>query len=238
MLKNFATKARNLFGGKGLVVGVAATVAFTACVRVKEPATHPSPAVAGATLWKSPAALQRADLFYGPWGPERAPSPDVPYTLVERKHTGVNPGVTVRDPQGREWSVKQIPPGRLDTEAQVEVTLSRLLSAIGYYQAPVYFLPAFTLKDAWGSHTEIGGRFRAKGQTLKESGEWSWSENPFIATRPYQGPARSATNVQQHRFERQQQLDLRVQERWPYRALVCRSRSRFRAGRHPATWPV
>jgi hypothetical protein len=172
---------------RSLLAGVVATIAFTGCVRVKEPATHPSPAVAGATLWKAQVRAQARDLLYGPWGAERAPAPDVPYTFVQGKHTGVNPGMTVRDPQGREWSVKQIPPGRLDAEAQVEVTLSRLLSAIGYYQPPVYFLPAFTLKDAWGSHTEVGGRFRLKDKSLKEVGEWSWAENPFIGTRPFQG---------------------------------------------------
>jgi hypothetical protein len=172
---------------RSLLAGVVATIAFTACVRVKEPATHPSPAVAGATLWKTPDGVRAKDLFYGPWGAERAPSLNVPYTFVERKHTGVNPGMTVRDPQGREWSVKQIPPGHLDAEPQVEVTLSRLLSAVGYYQPPVYFLPAFTLKDPWGSHTEIGGRFRLKDKSLKEVGDWSWSENPFIGTRPYYG---------------------------------------------------
>src|SRR5262249_38517556 len=146
---------RSLFRGKVLRVGIVATVAFAACVRVKEPATRPSPAVAGATLWKVPVSPAGRNLLYGPWGAEHAPAPDVPYTFVEAKHTGVNPGMTVRDPQGREWSVKQIPPGRLDAEAQVEVTLSRLLSAIGYHQPAVYFLPAFTLKDAWGSHTEV-----------------------------------------------------------------------------------
>jgi len=58
--------------------------------------------------------------------------------------------MTVRDPEGREWSVKQIPPGALDVEAKVEVTLSRLLSAIGYYQPADYFLPEFRLRDPWG----------------------------------------------------------------------------------------
>jgi hypothetical protein len=172
---------------RSLVAGVVATVVFSGCVRVKEPATHASPAVAGATLWKAPVNPQATDLFYGPWGAGRAPAPDVLYTFVDQKHTGTSPGMTVRDPQGREWSVKQFPPGRLDAEPQVEVTLSRLLSAIGYYQPAVYFLPAFTLQDAWGSHTEVGGRFRLKDKSLKEVGEWSWSENPFIGTRPYQG---------------------------------------------------
>ena len=88
--------------------------------------------------------------FIGPWGAEHAPDPKGVYTLVERKHTGVNLGLTVKDEQGREWSVKQPYPGGLDPEAPVEVAVSRLLSAIGYHQPPIYFLPAFTLKDDFG----------------------------------------------------------------------------------------
>jgi hypothetical protein len=162
-------------------------ITLTACVRVKEPAVRPTVAPHGATLWVDPGNLQTRDLLNGPWGVERAPRADATYTFVERKHAGVNPGMTVVDPQGREWSVKQIPPGALDVEAQVEVALSRVLSAVGYHQPPVYFLPAFTLKDDWGRHTEVGGRFRLKDMTLKEVGPWAWPENPFIGSRPYNG---------------------------------------------------
>ena len=162
-------------------------VTLTSCVRVKPPATKPTAAEAGASLWQRPDNLAARDLFYGPWGPERAPAPDAIYTLVERKHTGVNPGMTVVDSEGREWSVKQAPPGNFDSEAPVEIALSRLLSAIGYHQAPAYFLPTFTLKDDFGTRVEPGGRFRLKEETLKTVGDWSWSENPFIGTRPYGG---------------------------------------------------
>jgi hypothetical protein len=164
-------------------------VTLTSCVRmsVKAPAAQPSAPVPGASLWEQPADLATRDLFYGPWGPERAPDPDATYTFVELKHSGVNPGMTVRDPQGREWSVKQAFPGGIDPEGPVEVVVSRLLSAVGYHQPPVYFLPAFTLKDDWGTHTEPGGRFRLDEDTLKNAGPWSWQENPFVGTRPYQG---------------------------------------------------
>ena len=156
------------------------------CVRVRQPDIRPTPRP-GATLWRDPGRIAAADLLHGPWGSQHAPSPNATYTFVERKHKGVNPGMTVVDPEGREWSVKQTPPGGLDHEAQVEVAISRLLSAIGYYQAPVYFLPAFTLKDDWGRHVEVGGRFRPKDDTLKEVGDWSWPSNPFIGTRAYNG---------------------------------------------------
>ena len=75
----------------------------------------------------------------------------------------------------------------MDFEGPVEIALSRLLSAVGYRQPPVYYLPTFTLKDDWGTHTEPGGRFRLDEKTLKSAGSWSWQENPFIGTRPYHG---------------------------------------------------
>jgi hypothetical protein len=170
-----------------LLAAVMLGAGLTACAGGKVPATAPTPAPPGASLWEPPNDLATRDLYHGPWGAENAPQPHAIYTLVERKHTGVNPGMTVRDVQGREWSVKQPYPGGVDPEGPVEVAVSRLLSAIGYHQPPVYHLPAFTLKDDWGTHTEVGGRFRLKHDTLKDTGTWRWEENPFIGSRPYQG---------------------------------------------------
>ena len=169
------------------LLAVTAAAAMASCVRVKAPATRPSQGPSGASLWERPADIATRDLFYGPWGRERAPDPDTTYTLVERKHTGVNPGLTVVDSEGREWSVKQPYPGNFDSEVPVEIAISRLLSAIGYHQTPMYYLPSFMLKDDWGTRKETGGRFRLKEKTLDGKGVWSWSENPFIGTRPYGG---------------------------------------------------
>jgi hypothetical protein len=166
---------------------IAAAVATSpACAGVARPA-KPSAPVPGATLWAEPSDLATRDLYYGPWGRSEAPDPDAVYELVERKHTGVNLGMTVTDPKGREWSVKQPYAGSVDSEAPVEVVLSRLLSAVGYHQPPVYFLPAFRLKDELGTRTEVGGRFRLKYEALKEVGDWRWDENPFVGKRSYQG---------------------------------------------------
>jgi hypothetical protein len=167
----------------------ATVVAITcaACAGGKQPLSA-TPAEPGASLWQEPSNLPSRDLFYGPWGREHAPDPNAVYTFVERKHSGINPGLTVRDAQGREWSVKQPFPGGLDDEPKVEVAVSRILSALGYHQPPVYHVPAFHLED--GSHTgiEIGGRFRLDdNEVLDEIGEWHWEENPFIGTKPYEG---------------------------------------------------
>ncbi len=138
-------------------------------------------------LWDKPVDLETRDLYYGPWGPERAPDPHAPYTFVARKQQGTNPGVTVADPQGRVWHVKQAPHSDQGAEGPVEVVLSRVLSAVGYHQPPVYFLPSFTMTDAAGTHEEPGGRFRLEVASLTKRGEWSWQQNPFVGTKPYQG---------------------------------------------------
>ena len=132
-------------------------------------------------LWEQPSERAR-DMAFGPWGREHAPRRSDVYTFEHAKTQGVNPGMTVTDSEGREWSVKQG-----EDEAHVEVFLSRILAAIGYHQPPVYFLDAFTLKDKDGVHTEKGGRFRLKARQLDDLGEWSWQRNPFVGTTPYNG---------------------------------------------------
>ena len=105
---------------------------------------------------------------------------------VRPKSGGFNPGVIVRDPQGREWHVKQ-PSGHHGDEGPAEVVLSRVLSALGYHQPPVYYLQSFRMRDKSGVHTEQGGRFRLDLPSLTDRGEWSWQQNPFVGQRPYQG---------------------------------------------------
>jgi hypothetical protein len=166
---------------------VAAVVLAASCAGVKRPQAPAGPPPAGASMWVEPADLASRDLFYGPWGKESAPDPAGTFKLVERKHTGTNLGMTVIDEQHREWSVKQSYPGGLDPEGPVEVVLSRLLSAVGYHQPPVYFLPAFRMKDDWGTHTEVGGRFRLKHESFKSGEPWRWESNPFVGSKPYQG---------------------------------------------------
>src|SRR5262245_22465257 len=89
-----------------LTVAVWVVVAVTGCGGAKAP-VQASPAVPAATLWERPADISTRDLYFGPWGRDYAPDPTETYTLVERKHTGVNLGMTVVDSRGREWSVKQ-----------------------------------------------------------------------------------------------------------------------------------
>ena len=151
-------------------------------------AAVPSPAVAAPLtanpLWEPPGPRDR-DLFNGPWGAAAAPDPGAVYTYLRPKQSGVNPGVIVRDPQGRVWHVKQAPNNDHGAEGPVEVTLSRVLSAIGYHQPPVYYLPSFIMTDGKGVHAEPGGRFRLSVPSLQSRGSWSWKDPTVRGTGPY-----------------------------------------------------
>src|SRR5438045_8660193 len=120
-----------LFAGSGL--GVASTD------RVELPASLPIDA-----LWQMPRNIAAQDLVNGPWGTSNAPGPNAMYELVRPKTGGSSPGIVVHDSEGRTWHVKQ---GR---EASPEVVVSRILSAIGYYQPPVYYLPSFVVNGSKG----------------------------------------------------------------------------------------
>lgn len=138
-------------------------------------------------LWEPPANLSERDLFYGPWGESHAPNPAATYTFMRPKQGGFNPGVVVRDDRGRVWHVKQAPNNHKGAEGPVEVVLSRVLSAVGYRQPPVYYLPSFTMTDASGSRAVAGGRFRLEEPSMTSRGPWSWKNNPFVGTQPFKG---------------------------------------------------
>jgi hypothetical protein len=132
-------------------------------------------------LWQEPAGLERCDLSVGAWGRANAPDPDATYTYVKPKRRGTNPGMTVLDPQGRRWHVKQ---GR---EASPETFMSHVLSALGYHQPPVYYLAQFKLATGTRVSNVQGGRFRLSDPSLRSQGPWKWEDNPLAGTRPYQG---------------------------------------------------
>ena len=167
---------------RALSAAVAALVFCSACATDIHPTALPAVAASRiGELWERPAAISTGDLLNGPWGADHAPDASDTYTFVSKKRHGANPGLTVSDSHGREWHIKQ------GVEAQPEVVLSHVLSAVGYHQPPVYFLPSFTLIGKGGRHTEQGGRFRLHDSALKNRGEWSWDQNPFVGTPAYQG---------------------------------------------------
>ena len=172
-------RQRWLLGGvSALLFALAYTPFIAAPVR---PTLPPELAAADLAQFWRPTEIESADLLHGPWGAELAPDPAATYTFLELKTSGHSPGMTVRDPGGLEWSVKQ------GAEGPVEPTVSRLLSAMGYHQPPVYYLPSFTVSRDGRIEKVEGGRFRPKLPGLNQEGSWSWQQNPFVGTQPYQG---------------------------------------------------
>jgi hypothetical protein len=151
------------------------------------PATAEAEVVRANALWAPQTGVRDRDLYNGPWGARLTPDPTAVYTFVRRKTRGTNPGVIVKDQQGREWHVKQSPKSGNHAEGPVEVVLSRVLSAVGYFQPPVYYVPSFTMKDQKGTHTEAGGRFRLHDPSMHEIGNWSWDDPLVKGSRPYNG---------------------------------------------------
>ena len=148
---------------------------------VHQPDTKPTPELV-AQLWADPGPRPR-DLAFGVGGKELAPARDAQYKLKAKDELGFSVSYDVEDPSGTEWSAK------IGPEAQTEVVVSRLLWGLGYHQPPVYYLPSWTLMTEGNDvKKESEARFRPKLNFLERKDEyWSWSDNPFIGTRPFNG---------------------------------------------------
>jgi hypothetical protein len=135
-------------------------------------------------LWVEPFDLGKRDLYAGPDG-GKPPDATDKFEFVAMKQTGYNPGYDVKDSHGQEWSVK------IGNESRVEVTISRIMWAIGYHQPYNYYVRSWTLRRD-GRDTVIAGigsRFRMESASEDKKGEWSWRKNPFTGTRPLAGLA-------------------------------------------------
>jgi hypothetical protein len=173
---------RSAAGPARLLLIVAMTVMATACVFRKAPRTSTQSGAPAdvAQLWVEPGDLETRDFFHGSGGAALAPDPSAPYELVATDDSGYSPGYDVRDARGVQWSVK------LGIEAQPEVVASRVLWAIGYHQPATYLLTNWQLT---GKQVERPGtgRFRLESGGDKVIADWSWYENPFVSTQPFNG---------------------------------------------------
>ena len=157
------------------------TVFGVSCAQpVRHTKTSPASVEKIGELWELPADIESRDLFHGPGGADIVPKADVPHIWVATDATGYSPGFDVRGPDGRSWSVK------LGPEAQSEVVASRVLWAIGYHQPPTYHVSGWHLAGGPGGR-QPEARFRADFDDARVIGDWSWSDNAFIGTRPYHG---------------------------------------------------
>lgn len=135
-----------------------------------------------AELWAAPPAGR--DLFFGVGGRRLQPDPHQLFTVTEIKANGFSDGYIVTDESKREWSAK-FPP-----EGPTEVVASRILWGIGYHQPPVYLLDGWRASGATEPNPQQPARFREKKPLfhgLNDKGDWSYSDNPFLDSRPLKG---------------------------------------------------
>jgi hypothetical protein len=145
--------------------------------------SHYSPAKPArmSDLWEDPKDLEQRNLFYGPGGPENYPDTTAKFKFKSMKLTGTQPGYDVIDSKGQEWSVK------LSTEARVEVTLSRIVWAVGYHQPSTYYVTRWIRSKDGADTLEHPARFRLEPKEMEKTGEWAFHDNPFTGTRPLNG---------------------------------------------------
>jgi hypothetical protein len=137
-------------------------------------------------LWERPADISAGDLLAGPWGADHAPEPNDEYALSGPARDADGRRIVVTDRRGRRWDVAR-PSTAGPIEGSAAVVLSRVLSAIGYHQPPVFYLESFAARDGSGVHREPGGRFLLLDDSMRPRGGWPWARNPFVGMRPYQG---------------------------------------------------
>jgi hypothetical protein len=132
-------------------------------------------------LWIDPGTAER-NLYEGPPALERArPETDGRYDVLERDVRGFSITYRVRDRQQRVWHVK------IGPEAQTEVVTSRIVWALGYHELPSFFVERWIAVDEAKGSQLGGARFRPHELGLKSLGPWSWQQNPFVGTRPFNG---------------------------------------------------
>jgi len=169
------------------LVTAAVALAIVAAPRAADLSGRADPPRGGASanlseLWAEPEPGR--DLLYGVGGTQLAPNPVSKYDVIDVKKGGFSNGYTVRDADGREWSAKLYP------EARTEVVASRLLWGIGYHQPPIYSVEQWSADGAKGENPQPVARFREKQPAfhgLKEEEPWSYTDNPFMGSRPLAG---------------------------------------------------
>ena len=128
-------------------------------------------------LWQAPEDIESRNLLVGAGG--EALKPDLSrVTFVAEKQGGWSKKYTVRDGKGDEWVAK------LSKEAQPETAANRLLWALGYHTEISHLVPKLEIP---GKGTFENVRLEARPKDVKRTGEWLWTNNPFVGKPEFQG---------------------------------------------------
>jgi hypothetical protein len=132
-----------------------------------------------------------ADLTYGVGGKEHAPDSTGTFTFIEEDMEQSQPKFDIKDSQGNRWRVK------LGEEVKSETAATHLIWAMGYYVDTDYYvdelkvegLPKLRRGEKLVSEGGVvrSVRLELKPKEVKKLGTWSWSENPFVGTKEFNG---------------------------------------------------
>jgi hypothetical protein len=134
----------------------------------------------GAVLWQPPVDIECRDLYYGAGGRAGAPDTSMAFTYVRRCKAGTQKKIIVQDTHGHEWTVK------FGREARPETAATRIVWAVGYHVDQDYFVPYARIVGEENIEAR-DVRFERRGGGYKEVGNWSWTDNPFVGTREFEG---------------------------------------------------
>jgi hypothetical protein len=172
---------------RALILGV---ITGTTVLAFAAPKRNPQSSAAAPALWQDPVDVASRDLMYGAGG--AADQPRGPFKFIKEDLSGTNPKLVVSDANGVKWKLK------LGVEARPETAASRLVWAAGYFTDEDYFLPDLKIDNVPANlHRGANliepdglthsGRLKRYAKDQKDEGDWKWKENPFTATREFNG---------------------------------------------------
>ena len=127
-------------------------------------------------IWE-PVDIKSRDLFRGPTSEGIVPATEK-MEFIGRQPGGNNLKFRLRDANGREWVAK------IADESQAEVAATRLLWAIGYKTEIDQIVRSLEIPKVG---TFKNARFEARPETIKRGARWSWTNNPYIGTKEFDG---------------------------------------------------
>jgi hypothetical protein len=127
-------------------------------------------------IWE-PVDIKSRDLFRGPTSEGIVPALEK-VEFIGRQPGGNNLKFRLKDANGREWVAK------VADESQAEVAATRLLWAIGYRTEIDQIVQRIKIEKL-GNYKNA--RFEARPETIKRGERWSWTSNPYIGTKEFDG---------------------------------------------------
>ena len=170
-----------------IAVPVAAKKMDTTTKKTKKP--RPS---GPALIWHDPGNIASLDLVSGVGGKEYEP-PVGDFKFIKEDTNGTTPKFDLKDVNGVKWRAK------LGIDAKTDTVASRLLWAVGYFATENYYVPQLHVtgidkraisrgqKFISDDGTMRGARLKRHVKGEKKEKNWSWSNNPFVGTKEFNG---------------------------------------------------